>query len=157
MAAKTIPAVGESYLDNAVRFQKVVWGGSDASGSVDIVASQSADSDTLQDVALFEYGPGGIMILGVAHRVDVAFEAATTIAIGGTDTDGWAIVENTAATLANADGYWYSNLAASASSDLSHFFATASGAVNLTYTPGTAGASVTGIISVGIWYTYGVL
>ena len=156
MAALLAPKIGEAYLDNVLRFQKIVWGGSDASGSVDIVAAQSANSDTLQDIALFEYGPGGIMIFGVGHHIDVVFEAQTDIEIGGTDTDGWGIVAAVAATDAGPSDYWKSNMHMSTTAELSHFYSTASGAINLTYTPGTAGASVTGIISVGVWYSYGV-
>lgn len=156
MAVITAPKVGEAFLDNALRFQKVVWGGSDASGSVDILGANSADSDTLQEIALFEYGPGGIMIFGVAHHTDVIFEAETDITIGNTDTDGWAIVEVVNATAASPADYWQSNIAGSATTQLNHYYSTASGAINLTYTPGTAGASMTGIISVGVWYSYGV-
>jgi len=156
MAVKTIPKVGEAYEDNALRFQKVIWGGSDATGSVDIVGENSADSDTQQDIALFEYGPGGIMIFGVAHHTDVVFEAETDIEIGGTDTDGWGIIEVVNATAASPADYWQSNIAGSATTQFSHFYSSVSGAINLTYTPGTAGASLTGIISVGVWYTYGV-
>jgi hypothetical protein len=156
MAALLAPKVGEAYLDNVLRFQKIVWGGSDASGSVDIVGANSADSDTLQDIALFEYGPGGIMVFGVAHHIDAVFEAETDITIGGTDTDGWGTVLAVAATAAGPSDYWKSNMCMSTTTELNHYFSTASGAINLTYTPGTAGASMTGIISVGVWYTYGI-
>jgi len=152
MAALTAPKVGEAYLDNAVRFQKISWGASTA----DLEATGSCvDSDTPFDVALFEYGPGGIMVLGVGTHIDSVFSAETDISVGGTDTDGWVDVENVNATLAGA-GYFNSNFAGSATTCFSQYYSTASGAINLTYTAGAAADTVSGIITVGIWYTYGI-
>lgn len=155
MAVITAPKVGEAYLDNAVRFQKITWGG--ASGDITITGA-TVNSDTPLDIALFEYGPGGIMILGVAHQVVTAFSAGDAITIGGTDTDGWAIAENVAATLAGDGNWMYSNYSGSATGDLSHFYSTASGAINLGYNAGGATEdSASGTIMVGIWYTYGLV
>jgi len=154
MATITAPKVGEAFLDNAVRFQKVSWGG--ASGDITITGA-CVDSDTPLDIDIFEYGPGGIMILGIAHQVSVAFSAGDAITIGGTDTDGWAIAENVAATLAHENGWFYSNYSGSATSDLSHFYSSVSGSIKLGYNAGAATEdSASGTINVGIWYTYGV-
>ena len=167
MAAKTAPNVGETYLENALRYQQVVFGDS-ANADVDIscVSAPYDDSTGTEEVNVFTWGPGGIQIFGVSARVVNAFEAGAIISLG-TDSNAsasagayWLSTDKVAATVPETQrlsASWTSMDTGGSATDtvMTPLFSSATGALQLIYQPGTSVGVGTGVLEIGIWYAYG--
>lgn len=164
MAAKTAPNTGEIYLENALRYLKVTFGDS---GVADVpLANAIADSDTVVVTPIFSWGGGGINIFGVSSRVATAFKAGCTISIG-TDSDASASAaayflstDKVAATAVEGhklNASWTSMDTGGSATDtvMTALFYSTSGALELTYTPADSDELATGVLEIGIWYSYG--
>jgi len=161
MAAKTAPGVGETYLDNAMRYLKVTFG--DSSVADVALTNAVADSDTLVVNPIFSWGSGGMNILGISTRVATAFKAGSTISIG-TDSDSsasaaanWAAADAIIATVAAANQLFttWGGDGGSATSIAGGFYYSTSGSLELHYTPADSDEAATGVLEIGIWYVYG--
>jgi hypothetical protein len=161
MAAKTAPGVGEIFLDNGVRYLKVTFGGS---GVADVPLSAAvADSDTLVVTPIFSWGGGGMNLLGISTRVVTAFKAGSTISLG---TDSMAsassatslmIAEVIGATVvvANQVNTSWAGDGTSATGCIGGLFYSTSGVIELHYTAADSDELATGVLEIGLLYTYG--